>query len=173
MKKKIDFVIFENIFASKLRSLAMNVLRIPKALHDLLRPKDRRLELRVDHNWGDVIPYLSYTILRVYGFTISHHLFPRCVPKRIGFLEVMWQLGSVENKHLKDQGKGTFFPSYTCFSNFVMIKGGWNNINNILKTFHMKRERVREYHYSEGFIAWLKLGTRVPSLSTFSSTLRM
>lgn len=62
----------------------------------------------------------------------------------------------MENKHLKDQGKGTFFPSYTCFPNFVMMKGGWNKINDILKTFHMKRAMAREYHDLEGFMVWLK-----------------
>lgn len=49
--KKIDYVVFENLFASKLRRvMVMNMPRIPKALHDFLRPKDRRPEQGIDHN---------------------------------------------------------------------------------------------------------------------------
>lgn len=68
----------------------MNVPRVPKALHDFLRPKDRRPELGVDHNWGEVISYPAYTILRVYGATVAPHFFPKCALERIGFLEVMY-----------------------------------------------------------------------------------
>lgn len=114
--KTYDYVTFQNFFALELkRTLVVNIPRIPIALHDFMRPKERRPKLWVDHNWGDVIPYPDYTILRVYGSTVVPHQLPKYVPKRIGFLEVIWQLGRVENEHMLNQGKGTFFPLYTCF----------------------------------------------------------
>lgn len=137
----------------------MNMPSIPKALHDFLRPKDRKLELGIDHNLGDIIPYPTYIILRFYGTCVSSHFLSNYVPKRIGFLEVIWQLGNVENKHLKDQGKGTFFPSYACFYDYLMIKGGWDKINNFLKPLGMRRVEVRT-HDSEGSMAWLKMRNR-------------
>lgn len=117
----------------------MNIPRIPIALHDFLRPKERRHVLGVDHNWGDVIPYLDYIVLTVYGSMVAPHFLPKFVPERIGFLEVMLQLENAENEHLLNQGKGTFFPLFTFFSDFVMTKGDWNKTLDILKTYHMYR----------------------------------
>lgn len=47
---------------------------------------------------------------------------------RIGFLEVMWQLGDVEDNHLVGMWTGIFFPTYTFFADFVMVKDRWRNI---------------------------------------------
>lgn len=56
--KNTDYVTTTNIFATKLRQdLIVDVPRIPKELHDFLRPAKRRLNLNIAHNWGDVIPY--------------------------------------------------------------------------------------------------------------------
>lgn len=42
------------------------------------------------------------TILRVYGTNVSPHVFPMFVPLKIGFLEVMWKLGKVEDINLEN-----------------------------------------------------------------------
>lgn len=112
--------------------------RIPKELHDFLRPKERRLDLGIDNNWGDVNPYEITTILREYG---SHV-----------------QLGKVEEKHLASQ-KGNFFPNYIMFSDFVTIRYGWKNILPKLIPLKMKNCRARN-HDPEGFIVALKVRIR-------------
>lgn len=83
--------------------------RIPTRLHDFLRLKERRPNLKIDNNWGDVIPYYNCTILQVYGTRNIPHVLPRDVPLRIGFLEVMWQLEDVEDNHLFDTNNPSFF----------------------------------------------------------------
>lgn len=68
-KGDASFVQFDNCFASRLRArLMVNVPRIPKDLHNCLLPKGRKPNLKVCHNWGDIILYSVSTVLRVYGF---------------------------------------------------------------------------------------------------------
>lgn len=69
----------------------VNVPKIPEELHDFLISKGRRPELKVYHNWGDIIPYPINIVLRVYGFQGTPHILPYNVPPRVGFAEVMWK----------------------------------------------------------------------------------
>lgn len=95
-KKDSSYVRFDNYFASGLRArLIVNPPRIPVELHDFLRPMERRPYLKLEHNWGDVIPYSVSTVIRVYGFHGESHIFPINVPLRLGFAEVMWQIGCI------------------------------------------------------------------------------
>ena len=58
-----SFVRFDRYFASKLRCLvSKDNPKIPKALMDLIRPMDSSHDLKVSHNWGDIIPYPISTI---------------------------------------------------------------------------------------------------------------
>ena len=58
-----SFVRFDRYFASKLRYLISgDNPRIPKALMSLIRPMDNPHNLKVSHNWGDIIPYPVSTV---------------------------------------------------------------------------------------------------------------
>ena len=58
-----SFIRFDRYFASKLRCLvSKDNRRIPKALMDLIRPMDSSHDLKVSHNWGDIIPYPISTV---------------------------------------------------------------------------------------------------------------
>lgn len=58
-----SFVRFDRYFASKLRFLiSKDNPRIHKALMDLIRPMDNPYDLKVSHNWGDIIPYSVSTV---------------------------------------------------------------------------------------------------------------
>lgn len=98
-RPKASFVRFGNYFASRLRGiLTMNPPRIPTQLHDFLRPKERLPLLRIEHNWGDVIPYPVSTVIRVYGIPGEPHVLPFHVPFRLGFAEVIWKIGCIYDK---------------------------------------------------------------------------
>ena len=152
-KRDASYVQFDNCFASRLRArLMVNMPRIPEDLHDFLQPKARRLELKVCHNWGDIIPYPVSTILRVYGFQGTPHILPYNVPSRMGFVEVLWQLGCIHEDNLTGKGKGTLFPDYTVVSDFVFSKGGWVHFDQFFINYHLKNGSVRQ-HDPEGFFA--------------------
>lgn len=67
--KDASYLRFDNCFVSNLRArLIVNPSRIPVELYDFLRPKERRPELKLEHNWGDIIPSFVSIVIRVYGF---------------------------------------------------------------------------------------------------------
>ena len=86
-----SFVRFDRYFASKLRCLILSDnRRIPNALMDLIRPMDKPHDLKVSHNWGDIIPYFVSTLFRIYGFKGTPHVFPYQVPLKVGMAKVLW-----------------------------------------------------------------------------------
>lgn len=74
-REDANFVRFDKYFASKMSALlALDNPRIPKALLELIRPKEFSIGLKVSHNWGDIVPYPVSTIFKVYGFLRTHHV---------------------------------------------------------------------------------------------------
>ena len=58
-----SYVRFDRYFASRLRCLiSIENPRIPRALMNLIRPMDNPHNLKVSHNWGDIIPYPVSTV---------------------------------------------------------------------------------------------------------------
>lgn len=105
-KEITSYVKFDHCLASRLSvRLMVNVPRIPEEFNHFLRPKGRKSELKVYHNWGDIIPYPVSTILRVYGFQGAPHITPYNVPSRVGFIEVMWKIGCIHDDNLTGRGK--------------------------------------------------------------------
>jgi hypothetical protein len=71
------FVRFDIYFASRLRRLLLkDNPKIPKALLDFIRPLDKPNNLKVSHNWIDIIPYLVSIVFRVYGFQGTPYVLP-------------------------------------------------------------------------------------------------
>ena len=67
--KEVSFVRFVKYFASRLRIILLkDNPRIPKALLDFIRPMDSPNNLKLSHNWADIIPYLVFIFFNVYGF---------------------------------------------------------------------------------------------------------
>ena len=103
-----SFVKFDRYFASKLKILfRADNPRIPQALLELVRPKDHAQGLLVSHNWGDIIPYNVSTIIKVYGFLGKPHVLPFHVPLKIGIVELLWKIGTIDERELPKNG--TFF----------------------------------------------------------------
>lgn len=109
--------------------------RIPQSLLELMiRPKDHAKGLLVSHNWGDIIPY---PIFRAYGFLGKPHVLPYQVPLKVGIVELLWQIRSVEKRDFLSKSKSTFFPMIAIIHNFVFIKKGWRNLGKFLDKYHM------------------------------------
>ena len=122
-----SYVRFDRCFASKLRLLLIgDSPRIPQALLELVRPKDHAQGLLVSHNWGDIIPYNVSTIIRVYGFVGKPHVLPFHVPLKIGILDLLWQIGTIDERELIK--KGTFFPIVTMVHDFFLSGRGGSTL---------------------------------------------
>ena len=92
---------FDRYFVSRLKSLLLkDNLRIPKALLDFIKPMDNPRSLKASHNWAYFIPYLVSTNFRVYGFQGTPHVLPNEVPLKVGVVEMLWQLGGLEEEEL-------------------------------------------------------------------------
>ena len=100
---------------------------------NLIRPMDSPHNLKVSHNWGDIIPYSVSTIFRIYGFKGSPHVLPYQVPLKVGMDEVLWQLGGLEEMFLLKRQLGSSFPTCTVAHQFVITKGGWLFLHKILE----------------------------------------
>jgi hypothetical protein len=110
------FFLFENIFSSNMRIyLSMNVPIIPIVFHYLLREKERRPNVTTENHWGHMILYANCPILKFYGTSVTPHIILRAVLFKVGFLEVIWKLVVVEENHLLNKKKGTFFLAYILF----------------------------------------------------------
>lgn len=137
-RQEASFLRFDNSFSSKLRKrLTVNPPRIPKELHDFVRPKERLPLVTIEHNWGDFISHPISTLIRIYGFAGQPHVLPFNVPLRLGFVEVMWQIGCIHDKELKGKGKGTIFPNYTIIPYFVILKGGYEHFDKFFAPYHL------------------------------------
>jgi hypothetical protein len=122
-----------------------NVPIILEDLHDFLRLKERKPKLKICHNWGDIIPYLVSTVIRVSSFQGTPHIFPYNVPPRLGLAEVLWQIGCIQDDNLTGKGKGTFFPDFIVIYNFVIAKDGWTYFEKYFEVYHLKTSPNKQY----------------------------
>ena len=114
-----SFVRFDRYFASRfILILRGDSPRIPQALLELVRPKDHAKGLLVSHNWEDIIPYNVSTVIRVYGFLGKPHILPFHVALKIGIAELLWQIGTIDERDLPK--KGIFFPVVTIVHDFFL-----------------------------------------------------
>ncbi len=105
--EKTSFVRFDRYFTSKMRCLLLSDNpRIPKSLVGLIMPLENLISLKVPHNWGDVIPYLVSTIMRIYYFRGTPHVLPYQVPLKVGVAKFLWQLGGLEETYLLKRSEG-------------------------------------------------------------------
>ncbi len=103
-----NYVRFDRYFASKLRLLLkVDSPIIPQALLELVRPKCHAQGLSVSHNWGDINLNNVSTVIRVYGFLGKPHVLPFHVPLKLGIAELLWKIGTIDERKLSR--KGTFF----------------------------------------------------------------
>lgn len=106
--------------------------------------------MKIEHNWGDIIPYPVSTVIKVYGFPGQPNVLPFNVPLRLGFAEVLWQIGCIHDKELKGRGKGTIFPNYIVIPYFVIIKGGYVCFDELFAPYHLGVSTVK-HSDPEGF----------------------
>lgn len=156
--KDASFVRFDRYFASRLRLLLRgDSLTIAQALLELVRPKNYAKGLLVSHNWGDIIPYNVSTVIRVYGFLGKPHVLPFHVPLKIGIAKLLWQIGTIDERDLPNNG--TFFLVVTIVHDFVFVRKGWKNLNLFLDRYNMAESHAR-FIDPEGFYDLLRERTK-------------
>ena len=146
-----SYVRFDRYFASRLRCLiSIENPRIPRALMNLIRPMDNPHNLKVSHNWGDIIPYPVSTVFQIYGYKGTPHVLPYQVPLKVGVAEILWQLGGLEESYLLKRSLGSIFPTCTVSHQFVITKGGWLFLYKFLDQYKMA---ISHSHFcdTEGF----------------------
>ena len=57
---------------------------------DLIRPMDKPHDLKVSHNWEDIIPYSVSIVFRIYGYKGTPHVLPYQVPLKVGMAKILW-----------------------------------------------------------------------------------
>lgn len=63
-EEKYNFVIVWNCFGSRIRSLIFEPPRIPREIHEFLRPMEMRPDLSLSHNWEKLILYPNKTFFQ-------------------------------------------------------------------------------------------------------------
>jgi hypothetical protein len=149
--EKTGLLRFDRYFASRLRCLILrDNPRIPKALMDFIKPMDNPSNLKVSHNWADIIPYPILTVFRVYSFQGTPHVLPYQVPLKVGIDEMLWQIGGLEEAQLVRRNKGSIFPTYIVVHHFIITKGGWLFLYKFLDQYKMPLSHPHFFD-TEGF----------------------
>jgi hypothetical protein len=151
-----SFVRFDRYFSSRLRLLLRgDSPRIPQPFLELIRPKDHAKGLLVNHNWGDIIPYVVSNIFRIYGFLGQPHVLPYQVTLKVGIAELLWRIGTIDERDLLGKSKATFFPMVTIVHDFVFVKKGWRSLGILLDKYQMAHSHAC-YIDLEGFYDLLR-----------------
>ncbi len=83
---------FNNFSVVIIKMLDLGYFMEPKILKSLLRfsllPKNKIL----DHNWGDIFLFSTFSLMRIYGCPQPPHILPKFIPPRLGIIEFIWKL---------------------------------------------------------------------------------
>lgn len=94
---------------------------------DFLRPKDRVLDLGIQKNWGDWYLHTNATTTMVNGYRVIPPIFPKHVPNRLIYKEIIWQVKESNKAHLRGHKKGFLLPPSYFF--YYTNKQGWIGLN--------------------------------------------
>ena len=83
-----------------MRMIVPNMERVPRVVQKFLRPTLCYDEVKLSHNWGDILLFGNTTIMRLYGCTHPPYILPRFVLERLGILEFFQQLILMDREHL-------------------------------------------------------------------------
>ena len=99
---------------------------------DLIRPMDSSHDLKVSHNWGDIIRYSIFTVFQIYGYKGTPHVLPYQMPLKVGMAEILWHLGGLEETYLLKRSLGSIFPTCSLAHQFVIT---FTRLDLFVKTF--------------------------------------
>ena len=77
-------------------------------------------------------------------------MLPYQVPFKVGFKEILWQIGGLEELELTGRSRGSIFPTCTVAHQFVIIKGGWVFLYRVLNPYKMATTHPK-FNDSEGY----------------------
>ena len=81
------------------------------------------------------------------------HVLPFHVPLKIGIAELLWQIGTIDDRKLIR--KGTFFPIVTVAHDFVFVRKWWKHLKLFLDRYDMAESQAR-FIDPEGFYDLLR-----------------
>ena len=68
-------------------------------------------------------------------------MLPFHVPLKIGIAELLWQIGTIDERELPK--KGTFFPIITMTHDFVFVRKGWKHLSFFLDRYNMAESHAK------------------------------
>lgn len=137
-REDASYMKFDKCFASKIKILLCSENpRVPITLLEFLGPKEFAKEIKSIHNCGDIYLQPVSIVFIVYGFRGTPFLLPYQVPLKVGIVEVLRQIGSVQEVELSNRGKGTIFPTVTIAHKFVITKGVWKYFEEFFRPYHL------------------------------------
>lgn len=107
-----------------------------------LLPKNKTL----DHNWGDIFLFPTFSLMRVYACPQPPHSLPKYIPPRVAIIKFMWLLLMVNREYLGPKvHEGTFF--YRCFriGYFSIRKESLDQIHSYLCHYNFSTSPYRIY----------------------------
>ena len=120
--------------------------RAPEILKCLLRPSLLPEGKRLDHNWGDIFLFPTFSVMRVYGFPQPPHILPKYIPPRLGIIEFIWQLFMVNREYLGPKvHRGTFLCRCFKVGDFTIGKEALEPVHTFLHHYNLVTGPYRMY----------------------------
>lgn len=137
---------FNNFSAVIMKMLDPGYFRAPEILKGLLRPNLLPVEKRIDHNWGDIFLFPTFSLMRVYGCPQPPHILQKIIPPRLGIIEFIWQLFMVNREYLGPKvHRGTFLCRCFKIGEFTIGKEALDLIHSFLHHYNFCTGPYRMY----------------------------
>ncbi len=126
--------------------LDQGYFRAPKNLKYVLRPSLLPNGKKLDHNWGDIFLFPTFSLMRVYGCPQPPHILPKFIPPKLGIIEFIWQLFMVNRKYLGPKvHRGTFLCRCFKIGDFTIGKEALEPVHAFLHHFNLCTSPYRMY----------------------------
>lgn len=121
--------------------------RIPRNVRNIVKPKICfNVGKKLVHDWGSVIILEKYIVIRKYGCPQPPHILPKYVLEWLGFVELFWQLVSLNREYLgKTIKKGTFLCRCTKVGDFEIGKNSIEETDSFLRSYILPTGPARTY----------------------------
>ena len=118
----------------------------PEILKILLIPTLLLESKRLDHNWGDIFLFPTFSLMRVYGCPQPPHMFPKFIPPRLAISESMCHFFMVNREYLGPKvHRGTFLCRCFKVGDFSIGKEALDQIHSFLHHFNLSSRPYKMY----------------------------
>lgn len=129
-----------------MRMLDQGYSRAPDILKRLLRPALLPQGKIIDHNWGDIFLFPTFSLMRVYDCPQPPHILRKFIPPRLGIIEFIWHLFMVNREYLGPKvHRGTFLCRCFRIGDFTIGKEALDFIHSHLHHYNLWTGPYRMY----------------------------